>query len=669
MKTPISSRSGRRGSILIIALLSTTIIAMMLAGYLVMTASQYRTTLRSQAWNSIIPTVEAGVEEALTHMNRNCLSNTVINQPVNFTADGWQQVTPAIYSKRGDLSDSYYIVTIDFTVPNDPIIEAEGFVIPTLTWNTSGPQFAQIGNTANTQTTQNSQTSARPIARKVRVKTGRDNMIAKAMFAKGQIDISGNNVQSDSFDSTDPAYSINGQYDATRNKDNGDIASNAGLVNSLNVGNATVLGTVSTGPGGTVSIGPNGSVGDLAWVNSGTQGIQPGHSTDDMNVYVPEVVLPFSGGLSSALRFVTLTNEEVHWLFQTNSYATYNGAQQAATQQGGAIVTNTAIISTNLTHPAAGTYLGAVLVNTRWVTNASYPVSGTYIGGVTTNVSSQSSTTYPSTFIGTVATNTVNQTTVSYPASGTYVGTVTTNVNHMSNQRNLPPAGGYVPGTEHQRPNGKWDYDQITGYTYQKIVSYFYQTIRDYSCSLIIGYTYNLITDYGLVGKQATTNLVVKTFDYVFDTGDYEVSNLGGKVLVRGNARVHVTANASFTGQDAIEINYSANLKLYVSAASASIKGQGVLNYSGTANQFYYYGLPSNTDISIGGNGGFTGVIYAPQAHFHLGGGGNNTQDFVGASITKSVKMNGHFHFHYDESLAGSGPARGFVITSWDEIQ
>jgi hypothetical protein len=48
-------------------------------------------------------------------------------------------------------------------------------------------------------------------------------------------------------------------------------------------------------------------------------------------------------------------------------------------------------------------------------------------------------------------------------------------------------------------------------------------------------------------------------------------------------------------------------------------------------------------------------------------GGGSTRYDFVGATITGSVKMNGHFQFHYDEALKGFGPRRGYAVTSWEE--
>ncbi len=108
---------------------------------------------------------------------------------------------------------------------------------------------------------------------------------------------------------------------------------------------------------------------------------------------------------------------------------------------------------------------------------------------------------------------------------------------------------------------------------------------------------------------------------------------------------------------------------MYVAAPSARLSGNGVINNGGNATNFYYFGLPSNTDVSFGGNAAFTGVIYAPQADFHLGGGGSTTYDFVGASVTKTVHMNGHFKFHYDEALRRHGPSRGYIIQTWDEIR
>ena len=97
----------------------------------------------------------------------------------------------------------------------------------------------------------------------------------KGLVAKGQIDMKGNNVSTDSFDSSDPLYNTGGLYDPLRHRDHGDVATTSGLTNSVNVANANIWGKVSTGPHGSVKIGPLGGVGDEAWQTEQHRGIKP----------------------------------------------------------------------------------------------------------------------------------------------------------------------------------------------------------------------------------------------------------------------------------------------------------------------------------------------------------------------------------------------------------
>ena len=102
--------------------------------------------------------------------------------------------------------------------------------------------------------------------------------------------------------------------------------------------------------------------------------------------------------------------------------------------------------------------------------------------------------------------------------------------------------------------------------------------------------------------------------------------------------------------------------------ASAKIGGDGVVNQSANATNFFYWGLPTNTELTVSGNGAFKGVIYAPQADFTMNGGGNNTEDIVGASVSNTASINGHFQFHYDENIGRLNLGRGYVAISWDEL-
>lgn len=423
----------QHGSALLITLLVASVVGFTLASYLTLVSSQNQTTMRSLSWNNAMPVIEAGIEEALTHLNKRLMTN--------MTADGWSLSTGG-YTKTRTLGDGFYQVLI--TATNPPVILSTGYVRVPL-----GTNY---------------------IRRAVRVTTRHDALFVKGMVAKGQIDLLGNNIMTDSFDSSDPNYSTGGRYDPAKTKDNGDVATNSAMIDSLNVWNAEIYGRVATGPGGTVKIGPNGSVGSKAWVNGGNKGIQPGWATDDMNVSFPDVSPPFSGGA-------------------------------------------------------------------------------------------------------------------------------------------MTPGSGSMGGTN---------------------------------------------------------------YTYLLGSGNYQMSSLSmsgsSKLGVAGDAVLYVTGNVSITGNAYIYIKPGARLKLYVGGGSASLAGKGVINDDANALSFQYFGLPANTSLSFSGNAAFTGTIYAPNAAFTLGGGGSTIYDFVGASVSKTVRMNGHFKFHYDEALGKNGPSRGFIVTSWNEI-
>jgi hypothetical protein len=130
------------------------------------------------------------------------------------------------------------------------------------------------------------------LSRTVQVKTKLNHRYPQAIFAKGSISLGGSS-SINSFNSTNAAYNTGGQYDATKARDRATVATDSKTAGSLNVGNANIYGKVATGPGGTVVVN-NGTVGDTAWDNNGSNKgkIEPGYSTDDMNIYISDVRLP-----------------------------------------------------------------------------------------------------------------------------------------------------------------------------------------------------------------------------------------------------------------------------------------------------------------------------------------------------------------------------------------
>ena len=249
------------GSVILVAIMVCSILAITLVSYLNLASNQNMSTFRSLAWNSAIPVLEAGVEEALAHLYQKG------TDPSDWGQEGWA-LGNGSYKKTRFVGEDYYLVGISNVVP--PVIYSEAFVKVPISTNY--------------------------VSRKVRVELAGERMFTKGMVAKGEIDLHGNNVRTDSFDSSDSNYSTDGLYDPAKAKDNGDVATNSGVVNSLNVGNADIHGSVSTGPGGSISIGPGGTVGSHAWHSGGNSGIEPGYCSDDMNVAFPDINPPYTGG-------------------------------------------------------------------------------------------------------------------------------------------------------------------------------------------------------------------------------------------------------------------------------------------------------------------------------------------------------------------------------------
>jgi len=59
------------------------------------------------------------------------------------------------------------------------------------------------------------------LGRGVRVTAVRSQLFVKGLVAKDSIDMNGNNIMTDSFDSTNPNYSTNGVYIASKHKATG----------------------------------------------------------------------------------------------------------------------------------------------------------------------------------------------------------------------------------------------------------------------------------------------------------------------------------------------------------------------------------------------------------------------------------------------------------------
>jgi hypothetical protein len=247
----------QEGSALVITLVTGLLIGLVLDSYLMLVKSRNTMAMRGTVWNTALPVLEAGIEEALTHLQLDT------NNP---TANSWAAVpfgtNQTAYWKHRVLPDgSYYDVTNTGVGTSLPLIYSAGYVPSPL--NTD--QY---------------------ISRLVRVTvTNPPSVFSRAIAANGMIWLSGS-ATIDGYDSS------KGRYDAITNRNaDGGIATNLGDQPSINVGSAHVYGTAVTGPTGTVMVN-GGSVGDL----NQTGGIENGWVDNTMNTDFQDNSPP-SGGL------------------------------------------------------------------------------------------------------------------------------------------------------------------------------------------------------------------------------------------------------------------------------------------------------------------------------------------------------------------------------------
>jgi hypothetical protein len=162
-------------------------------------------------------------------------------------------------------------------------------------------------------------------------------------------------------------------------------------------------------------------------------------------------------------------------------------------------------------------------------------------------------------------------------------------------------------------------------------------------------------------------NVVLNGTNYTISPTD---PNISVPILVTGPVTLWVQGSYSPPGIN-VALTNNANLALFVgrttgSGDSFSISSSATINQPGLARTLQLYGMASLTTITLSGNVGFVGTIYAPEANATFSGGGNNT-DVSGAIVVNSLTMNGHFSIHYDQNLAVNGPSRGWIAKSWIE--
>jgi len=292
MKIQLHSTSrSRDGGALVITAIILMFVGAVLSTYLLVAQNEYSLVARSQTWSSSMALTEAGVEDALAFMNKyegNFIMVTNWSSADSAAEDSWT-ISGSTYTMHRVVSANgdYYDVTIDNSNPSSPTVTSSGQAAYSLTAATPPTMFAAAGLQLSANTA--------VINRKIQVQTVYSALFPGAITTITNIDLNGNNVTVDSFDSTmtnASNWNTNrsyGTYSSTKARANGNVMTDSSLIGAISVGQANIYGRLDTGPGGTATVGNNGYVGPLPQVGSG---LQPGYFSDDMNMVFPSVTLP-----------------------------------------------------------------------------------------------------------------------------------------------------------------------------------------------------------------------------------------------------------------------------------------------------------------------------------------------------------------------------------------
>ncbi len=339
MKTFLCPRSAVRGSVLLTTMVIIGVTGLVLLTYLTLVRHQNVVVARSQSWNTCIAIAEAGVEDALAHLNKNGVNKTgSFFEVTDLASQGWISTNGQYYVRRA-IDDCYYEVYIKEGAR--PVITATGYVPAPANFAAKTRPFLA----AHTPLPWDSGQTF--LSRTVQAKCRAVGRFTKAIVARDKVELNGKYIIVDSYHAYDPAastYDLNnpndpGQYDVSKRQDNGDVAVMEGMSDELKISDAEVWGKVATGPDGNLKTNKSVVVGSIAWHDSGQKGVEPGWATEDASFDMPSVTVPFAHGFAPSSG--TVGTNTYDYILGNDDYEV---SQLGGNNRGKVLVTGTARI-------------------------------------------------------------------------------------------------------------------------------------------------------------------------------------------------------------------------------------------------------------------------------------------------------------------------------------
>ena len=292
MKT--HSLRSNRGSVLIVALILSAVVAISLTSYVRLGVSSQRISNRALYNNAAMNLAENGLEEAMYSINKMVADDTYDwsgwkNNGTGPTSDAWAQF-PASGTYTFDQNTTGYVRVY--------VSNYKGASAPTIVSKAT----VNLGGAASA-----------PIEKWVEVKLSKASKFANGLVAKDTILFKGNNATVDSWNSEMGGAGTFTPFSNAVKNDNGSVGSVSVAVDSVLVQNADVWGYVSTNNADdpTDNVGANGTILGEDSVNDGTwkkAGVDPNRVSTQFSANFDPVSMPATGtNLGSISNTTTLT--------------------------------------------------------------------------------------------------------------------------------------------------------------------------------------------------------------------------------------------------------------------------------------------------------------------------------------------------------------------------
>lgn len=170
-------------------------------------------------------------------------------------------------------------------------------------------------------------------------------------------------------------------------------------------------------------------------------------------------------------------------------------------------------------------------------------------------------------------------------------------------------------------------------------------------------------TDATVVANDPDVSLYLGAASMTGSGGSKEVTIQG-----EGEVKIYVRDGIEFNTPETLTLapTVGKTLRVHLITAGANNNIKGDLNTSGNPIDLQIYGTPNCTYFQCNANNDRALTIYAPQAHLDLLG---NAAIF-GSVVANTIKAQGTFGFHFDESLATNAAPimSGWDISNWEEL-